>query len=126
MRALAELQKVQQVSIGNERAFIVPHHIWRRIILRLEELDDERAYDAAKTTSDQTTIEHDEVCRMLGESPLRYLRLQAALTQAELAKKARLSQSYIAKVELGDKPLSTASRNKLARALKIAPEMLSI
>ena len=71
-------------------------------------------------------IEHDELCRMLGRSPLRYLRGRAGMTQAELAKKAGVSQSYVAKVEAGDRKISKTGAAKIARALGVAAEDLIV
>jgi predicted transcriptional regulator len=46
------------------------------------------------------------------------------MTQTELARRTRLSQSFIAKVEAGDKRLSASSRKKIARALKLPESKL--
>jgi DNA-binding XRE family transcriptional regulator len=117
--------KVQEIEIGKERAVIVPQRTWRRLLELLEEKEDIRLYDEAKAKPAGTTIEHDEMCRRLGRSPLRYLRGRAGLTQAELAKKAGLTQSFIAKVEASEKKLSETSRRKLARALGVAEAKLT-
>jgi ribosome-binding protein aMBF1 (putative translation factor) len=111
--------KVQEIEIGKERAVIVPQRTWRRLLELLEDKEDVRLYDEAKAKPAGTTIEHDELLRRLGRSPLRYLRGRAGLTQAELAKKAGLTQSFIAKVEASEKKLSETSRRKLARALGV-------
>ncbi len=109
--------KVQEIEIGKERAVIVPERTWKRLLALLEEKEDVRLYDKVKSMPQGTIIEHDELCRQLGRSPLRYLRGRAGLTQAELARKAGLTQSFIAKVEASEKKLSDSSRRKLARAL---------
>ena len=95
---------------------------WKMLIERLEDLEDERLFDEA--SEDHDTIEHDELCRRLGRSPLRYLRTMAGMTQAELAKRAGVSQSLIAKVEKNKKRLSETSRKKIARALKVQPSRI--
>ena len=52
------------------------------------------------------------------------LRLQAQLTQNELAKKAHTSQSAIARVESGEyKNISLRFLNKIADALNAIPEI---
>jgi ribosome-binding protein aMBF1 (putative translation factor) len=117
--------KVQEIEIGKERAVIVPQKTWRRLLDMLEEKEDLRLYDEAKAKPAGTTLEHDELCRRLGRSPLRYLRGRAGLTQAKLAKKAGLTQSFIAKVEASEKKLSETSRQKLARVLGVSEAKLS-
>ena len=109
--------EVQQIEIGKERAVIVPERTWKRLLALLEEKEDLRLYDKVKARPEGSVIEHDELCRQLGRSPLRYLRGRAGLTQAELARRAGLTQSFIAKVEASEKKLSDRSRRKLARAL---------
>jgi transcriptional regulator with XRE-family HTH domain len=48
---------------------------------------------------------------------LRDARLRAGLTQRDVAKRARLRQTYISRVELGDQNLTLASMVRLARAV---------
>ena len=117
-------REVQEIVIGKERAVIVPEQTWRRLLERLEEKEDLRLYDEAKGGPDESTVAHDELLRRVGRSPLRYLRGRAGLTQAALAKKAGISQSFVAKVEASEKKLSDTSRRKLARALGVASAKL--
>ncbi|HUT54494.1 MAG TPA: helix-turn-helix transcriptional regulator [bacterium] len=119
-----EFARPQEIRIGGEQAVVVPLAVWRRLMEEMEELQDIRAYDRAKADPDQKTIEHDELCRMLGRSPLRYLRGRQNLTQARLSKKTGLSQSYIAKLEAGERRPSKTALKKIAAALKIEPEKL--
>jgi DNA-binding XRE family transcriptional regulator len=112
--------KIQEIELGKERAVIVPIETWQELLDRLEEIEDERLYNESATDSDRSTITHDDLCRRLGRSPLRYLRGQAGMTQVELARRTGLSQSFIAKVEANEKRLSDSSRRKIARALGIS------
>jgi DNA-binding XRE family transcriptional regulator len=114
----------QEIRVGDQKAVVIPVDVWERILEELEELDDIRAYEEAEVESDQKTIEHDELCRMLGLSPLRYLRQRAGLTQTALAKKSGLSQSYIAKVESSERRPSLKAAKKLAGPLGVTPERL--
>ncbi len=50
---------------------------------------------------------------------LRYLRERREMTQTDLAKKSRLSQSTIAQIESGKKDPSLATVKKIAEALDV-------
>jgi len=115
---------VQEITVGGERAVVVPLETWRALVERLDDLEDELLFDAARSSGERDLVEHDELCRRLGRSPLRYLRQLAGLTQAGLARRARLSQAFIARLESGAKRLSPASRKRVARALGVSEEKL--
>jgi DNA-binding XRE family transcriptional regulator len=129
-KASHERKVPQEIQIGNEKAVVIPLETWKRAMEELEELYDILAYDRAKAEmeeEDETErIEHDELCRMLGLSPLRYLRNRAGLTQTGLARRARLSQSYIARAEKGERQLSETAAKKIAKALGVPAEKLLI
>jgi len=110
---------IQEIKLGQERAVVVPLIIWKRLMILVEEMEDELIYDRLTAAPDEELIEHDDVCRILGLSPLRYLRTRAGMTQARLAEKTGISQSFIAKVENNRKKLSQGSKRKIASALKI-------
>lgn len=117
-------RKAQQVIIGSERAVIVPLETWQRTLEELEELHDLRAFQEAAADPEAPTVEHEELCRLLGLCPLRYLRNRAGLTQKQLSRKAGFSQSYIAKLETGERLPSTRALQRLARALEVEAEQL--
>ena len=48
---------------------------------------------------------------------LRDARLHAGLTQTDVAKRARASQTYVSRVELGEQNVTLASMARLARAV---------
>jgi transcriptional regulator with XRE-family HTH domain len=52
---------------------------------------------------------------------IRLLRLDPKLSQAMLAKRAKVSQATIAQIEMGRKTPSIATLAKLAKALKVEP-----
>jgi len=114
-----EASGIQEIKLGQERAVVVPLVIWKRLMVIVEEMEDELIYDTLTAAPDDKLIEHDDVCRILGLSPLRYLRTRAGMTQARLAEKTGISQSFIAKVENNRKKLSAGSKRKIASALKI-------
>ncbi len=55
------------------------------------------------------------------EIRLREIRLAAGLTQVELAKRARMDQADISRIEKGAKAISMDVLDRLCRALKCTP-----
>lgn len=55
---------------------------------------------------------------------LRGARYREGLSQKELAKRARIRQENISKMESGQRPIGDKVAKKLAKALKISPELL--
>ncbi|MBW2262710.1 MAG: helix-turn-helix transcriptional regulator [Deltaproteobacteria bacterium] len=116
--------KIQTIELGGERAVIVPLEVWEELMERFEQIEDIALLDSLEDDPDEELVKHDQVCRELGLCPLRCLRHQAEMTQTELARRTRLSQSFIARVESNDKRLSATSRRKIARALKLPESKL--
>ena len=58
------------------------------------------------------------------KTPLKAWREYLGITQAELAEKAGISQAALSQMESGEHVMRKSSRDKLARALDIAAEML--
>ena len=59
----------------------------------------------------------------LGER-IRYLRVQASLSQEQLAELASLHRTYIGSVERGERNISLDNIINIARALKVTPSQL--
>jgi transcriptional regulator with XRE-family HTH domain len=57
-------------------------------------------------------------------SRVREVRLQAGLSQEELAHRAALDRSYIGGVERGERNVSLVNIHKIAKALEVRPEVL--
>jgi len=57
-------------------------------------------------------------------SRLREWRDHAALSQEDLARRARVSRATIADLEAGKRPARPSTRRKLAEALGVAPHEL--
>jgi transcriptional regulator with XRE-family HTH domain len=58
-------------------------------------------------------------------SNLRTIRLARRLTQADLARRARVDQVYISALERGLTPRDPAHVNRIARALDVEPHALT-
>jgi DNA-binding XRE family transcriptional regulator len=82
-------------------------------------LDDIRAYDAAKA-KEEATFPGDVATRLVeGDNPIRVIREYRGLTQAKLAKTARIARAYVAELETGKKQGSVAVLKSIAGALKV-------
>lgn len=94
-----------------------------RLRAAAEDLADLQAFDSAKAalaSGDEELIPDEYVGRILdGEAPLRVYRDLRGLTQQALADKSGVNRAYIAEIETGKKPGSTAALKKLAEALGI-------
>lgn len=55
---------------------------------------------------------------------IRQLRRSAGISQEELATLAELDRSYIGGVERGERNVSLLNIHKIARALKLKPDLL--
>jgi transcriptional regulator with XRE-family HTH domain len=55
---------------------------------------------------------------------LRAVRERQAMTQTELARRARVSQPTLSHLELGKRDAQPSTHRKLARALKVEPSVL--
>jgi transcriptional regulator with XRE-family HTH domain len=61
--------------------------------------------------------------KLSGEK-VRAARRRAKLTQVALSKKSRISQSFLSRMEQGDRGARPRTVERLARALRVAPETL--
>jgi transcriptional regulator with XRE-family HTH domain len=106
---------------------------WKALIAFLEDIED-RAATAAVLAHEDTVgkkvarrdyLTGDELrCILDDESPVKVWREKRGLTQRELAEQAAVSPSYLAEIETGKKPGSTAALRKLARVLALPMENL--
>ena len=93
---------------------------------RVEAALDVAAYDAAKAelaASDGETLTSEEMKALLGAAtPLAFWRGKRGLTQAQLARAADISQSYVAGLESGARRGEPALFKRLAAALRVRME----
>jgi len=59
------ISNLQTISIGAEKAVLVPVKVWKKILSALEDLDDIIAYDRAKKNDDGTYYSLEEVRQRL-------------------------------------------------------------
>ena len=97
----------------------IPRAEYEALLAAREDLADIIAFDQAKAEPGDR-IPDSVVARILdGETPLRVFRNWRGLTQHTLANESGVNRSYIAEIETGKKPGSTAAMRKLAAALGI-------
>jgi DNA-binding XRE family transcriptional regulator len=107
------------IERGGKRFVLVPEDVYERMVDDLDELEDIRAYDAAKAKP-QEFVPSEMVDRMLaGETPVRVWREHRGLTQQQLADAAGISKPYLSQIEGGVRVGSVAVLKKLARVLAV-------
>jgi len=60
---------VQEISIGSEKAVVIPKKAWRKIVLSIEDLEDIIAYDNAKKADDGVRVSLDDLKKELFHAP---------------------------------------------------------
>jgi DNA-binding XRE family transcriptional regulator len=102
-----------------KRFVLVPEEVYERMIDDLDDLDDIRAYDAAKAKP-QEFIPFEITKRILsGENPVRVWREHRGMTQQKLAEAAGISKAYLSQIEAEVRGGSVAVLSKLAKALSV-------
>ena len=113
---------------GKEFA-VIPVEDLQKLLDEAEMLADVKAYDAAKARLEDG---NDELIpleiterRLRGEPALRIWRGYRQLTQAQLAKKSKVSRALIAAIETKRKAGSVSTWKKLGVALDVSWEQLA-
>ena len=108
---------------AGERMVVIPLADYRQLCQAAEDLDDLRAYDAAKQ---RLAAGRDEFIpaafaeRILdGESPVRVWREHRGISVRVLAARAGISAAYLSQIEGGSRNGSLATMKALAAALSL-------
>ena len=111
--------KTEIIERKGRRFAVVPLKDFEQLQHDAEMLEDIRAYDSAKAAKEETFPA--EVAQRLvdGESPIRVFREHRGLTQAQLAKTAKIARAYLAELESGRKHGSVAVLKAVAAALNV-------
>lgn len=108
---------------GRPEWAVIPYAEYQKLLERLEDAEDRRAYDRAKaepSASDDESIPAVVVDRLsAGESPLRVWREHRGLTQQALADAVGLGKSYLSQLESGTKTGTITTLRALAQALQL-------
>ena len=111
--------KTQIIEKSGRRFAVVPLKDFEQLKHDAEMLQDIRAYDAAKTREEEAFPSEVAKRLLAGESPIRVFREYRAMTQAQLAKAAKIARAYLAEIEGGRKQGSVAVLRAIAAALKL-------
>lgn len=99
---------------------VIPYEEYLSLLEKAEMLDDVATYDRAIVTADGEAVPHDVVERLLeGENPVKVWRTYRGLTQHDLAGQAKLSQSYLAMMERGERDGTIKALKRIAKALDV-------
>ena len=115
--------RIEKITRCGEEFAVLPMHQLKRLMDDAEMLSDVKAYDAAKARVERGEDEPIPLeiteRRIAGESTLRIWREYRGLTQADLAKKSKVSRPMIAAIESGHRTGGVETLKKLAVALKV-------
>lgn len=108
---------------GGEDMVILPRKEYEQLCEAVEEIDDVRAYDAARrrlSAGEDEIIPGEFADRILdGENPVRIWREYRGLSIKALAEKAEISAAYLSQIESGVREGSVRTMKALAMALNL-------
>ncbi len=109
---------------GKPEWAVIPYREYRRLSEAAEMAEDVRDFDEA-VSRDEETVPHAVVQRLvMGEQPVKVWREYRGLTQAALARAARITPAYLSQIETGVREGSVRVLTALARALQVDVEDL--
>ncbi|WP_081007087.1 helix-turn-helix domain-containing protein [Piscirickettsia salmonis] len=94
----------------------------------MAQFDTEVPTKKVSTRTKEVTVPHEvaKLVALKNYSPIKAWRKYKGVTQAELAKKLKLTQPAFSQIEKSEKGLQQDTVKKVARALGIKPEQLAI
>jgi ribosome-binding protein aMBF1 (putative translation factor) len=108
---------------GGEEMVVLPRQDYERLLDAQEILEDIAAYDLAKSrlaSGQDEMIPAEMVNRLIdGENPVRVWRKHRGLSLAELAQRAKLSESYLSQIETGQRKGPVDKMQSLAAVLNV-------
>ena len=109
---------------GKPEWAVIPYREYRRLSEAAEMAEDVRDFDEA-VSRDEETVPHAVVQRLvMGEQPVKVWREYRGLTQAALARAARITPAYLSQIETGVREGSVRVLTALARTLQVNVEDL--
>lgn len=112
--------KPQVIEQDGKPAFVVvPIAAWSRIEAALEELENIRLYDRAKSRDSERVPAAIVDALLGGASPIRVWRQHRGMTQSALAAACGIAKPYVSQLESGTRKASQALLRRLAHALRV-------
>ena len=112
---------------GQPEWAILPYDEYLRLLEAAEMQADVESYDEAITDSEEETVPHEVVQRLVaGESPLRIWREYRGLSQTVLARTAGITPAYLSQMESGSRQGTTRTLRKIAKALDVDLDDLTV
>ena len=109
---------------GKPEWAVIPYREYRRLSEAAEMAEDVRDFDEA-VSRDEEAVPHAMVQRLVtGERPVKVWREYRGLTQAALARAARITPAYLSQIETGAREGSVRVLTALARTLQVDVEDL--
>ena len=127
------MTKVQFIKItGGEELAVLPKHDYERLVALAasEDVGTARIVRRAReaiAAGREIVLPKTVVDRLVaGENPIRVLREWQEMTQAELVVRVGITQGYLSDLEAGKRKGPVALHQKIARALGVPIDLLSI
>ena len=109
---------------GKPEWAVIPYREYRRLSEAAEMAEDVRDFDEA-VSRDEEAVPHAIVQRLvMDEQPVKVWREYRGLTQAALARAARITPAYLSQIETGAREGSVRVLTALARTLQVDVEDL--
>ena len=104
---------------GQPEYAVVPYSDYEELKRLADAMQDMQAYDAAMADPGES-VPHAVMVRLVdGESPVKVWRENRGLTQAALAREARVDKTYLSQIESGRKTGSITLFKRLALSLSV-------
>jgi DNA-binding XRE family transcriptional regulator len=110
---------VNFVERDGQRFALVPAEIYERMLDDLDDLDDIRAYDAAKAKAQEFVPAAIADRLIAGENPVRVWREYRGLTPTVLAERVGITPPYLSQLEHDRRRASHVVLRRLATALQV-------
>ncbi|RME35466.1 MAG: XRE family transcriptional regulator [Gammaproteobacteria bacterium] len=122
-------KQVQIIEKDNKPEYaVVPYEVYVALLEKAEMAEDIAAFDQAvqELETGKDELVPGEVAKRLleGESPIRIWREFRRISQMELARRAGISQAYVAQLESGRRQGGMRTLKAIARALNLDLEDL--
>lgn len=116
------MKGIQFIERDGKREYaVVPMHVFERIVLLIEDLDDEVLFDRAQSRDDGFRVPAAVVrCIASGIHPVKAWREYRQSTQEALAASAGISKAYLSQIETGKRHGAIKTLRAIAAALGVA------